>query len=349
MPSGSKKRSRRLPPHFTVNQENGEVLATDLSAEDRRISRFSREQVRLILDLDNLLRSGRFDPRRDPIPAGYEVFGYLWDLDFLNAYGLAPLPGNVSGAGNHSTNGEQIPASLVMPREDDNGQFDPRFVQGLVAAAAQTFVRQQRIRDRAVKERQEKRARISAVATHRARTGRLVPPRDASAAQASPTISTATDAHSLFDLGDGIFASYPNLSTTSTAHPGLHNPEAPATPPSHGEHVSQAPIATTSSTADASAPRPLGVNSVTTQQVEFPAVEPTPQTTAASAPTPPTNLIELSSVGDTTRAPSAQADATTDTGVTATGPPAGEPVPDGGTSKDQDITMDDSEDILRFD
>ncbi|CDO74641.1 hypothetical protein BN946_scf184822.g4 [Trametes cinnabarina] len=299
MPLGNKKRTRRLPPHFTVNREMGEILATDLNAEDRRVIRFSRDQVRFILDFDALLRSGWFDPRRDPVPAGYETFGYLWDLDFLNAYGLAPLPNPANGTGRPAPNGEQIPSNLVLAREVEANHFDPQFVQGLVAAAAQTFVRQQRVRDRAVKKRQDKRARISAVATHHAWTQCLPRSREGSVIH-SPAVSDTLDAHSVFTLEDGLFDHFPTFPQPATSQTGLSVPGSSTTAPTVQEMLAAQSPQTAAATLTGSQPAALtstllpDTSAPIHQSVSPPVSELTPQSASADAPVTSVNLLHSS-------------------------------------------------------
>ncbi|CDO71993.1 hypothetical protein BN946_scf184943.g28 [Trametes cinnabarina] len=323
------------PTSGTNHKSTGEVLATDLNTEDRRVIRFSRDQVRFILDFDALLRSGRFDPRRDPVPAGYETFGYLWDLDFLSAYGLAPLPNPANGTGRPAPNGEQIPSNLVLAREAETNHFDPQFVQGLVAAAAQTFVRQQRVRDRAVKERQDKR-RLS-----RSREGSDIH---------SPAVSDTSDAHSIFTLEDGLFDHFPAFPQPATSQTGLSVPGSSTTTPAVQETLAaQSPQAaaatlTGSQPAALASTLPPDASAPIHQTVNPPVSGRAPQSASADAPVTSVSPPHSSDPDGTVR----------DAQPVQTGTPevVTTPAAKQTTSyalKDHDVAMDEGDDVLQFD
>ncbi|KAI8986841.1 hypothetical protein BD414DRAFT_578105 [Trametes punicea] len=79
------KRQKRLPRHFSIDTDTGDVLATD--STNCHVHRFGQDQVRLILGLNKALHTGAFNVTCDVMPGGYNTFQHLWGLDSFNAYG----------------------------------------------------------------------------------------------------------------------------------------------------------------------------------------------------------------------------------------------------------------------
>ncbi|KAI0822208.1 hypothetical protein BC628DRAFT_1391553 [Trametes gibbosa] len=102
--------------------------------------RFARDQVRLILALDETLRQGAFDPTTDAVPAGYETFRALWNSDETNQYGLVRLPDESDIVVTAPCRG-QIPHYLVLPRRNEDEMRDPATYQRLMGIAVKTLLR----------------------------------------------------------------------------------------------------------------------------------------------------------------------------------------------------------------
>ncbi|KAI0631939.1 hypothetical protein C8Q77DRAFT_1122830, partial [Trametes polyzona] len=222
------KSTKRLPPHFSVDPGTGDVFATDPAS--RRIFRFAREQVRLILALDETLRLARFDPAKDTIPGGYELFQHLWESDAGNRCGLAHLPDD---AGTINIPSERIPSFLVLPRREDDEARDPQMYRRLVSVAAQAYLNERDRRAYHVTKRLHNKAQRNAVAAHHAST-RLPYTRANSVVSEGPMTDFGFDQF-FHDIGT-------SDSTTASAVPSDNGG-----PPSHPASVTT-PTQTTPST-----------------------------------------------------------------------------------------------------
>ncbi|KAI0820498.1 hypothetical protein BC628DRAFT_1396732, partial [Trametes gibbosa] len=102
--------------------------------------RFARDQVRLILALDETLCQGAFNPTTDAVPAGYETFRALWNSDETNQYGLVRLPDESDIIVTAPCRG-QIPHYLVLPCRNEDEMRDPATYQRLMGIAMKTLLR----------------------------------------------------------------------------------------------------------------------------------------------------------------------------------------------------------------
>ncbi|KAI0374718.1 hypothetical protein BV20DRAFT_960867 [Pilatotrama ljubarskyi] len=305
------QKRKRLPPHFSLDPETGDVLATDPT--NHRVHRFARDQVRLILGLDETLRTGGFDVTRDVVPGGYSTFQRLWDLDASNACGLLQLPSE--GSGPVSVTRAQIPTHLVLPPRDDDGARNARKFRQMQAMVADAYLNERAKREYHISKRLGNKAKRSALAAHAAATSGLLPFSRASSVLGDATTDFGephSDPHpALLDLFN------PPLSGTNTGTPNLevdtHSQTETAT-------ASVFPSSAVTSGSETSVQ--TGRASSSTHANESVTSSAT-ATTASAPPTGASSTVNQSAVTTTTSASVAIADAPS-TGPSESSGPAGD-------------------------
>ncbi|KAH9853936.1 hypothetical protein C2E23DRAFT_884560 [Lenzites betulinus] len=164
MPGPPRAKRGVLPAGFSIDSATGDILATDLA--DDNIYRFTREQVRHMLAMDEALRRRTFDPTEYPIQSGYTRFRTLWKRDASVSCELAPWPED----GYKGVLLPSISPALVLPRREDDESQNPQTYRKLVTVAANAYLREQDVKSYHVGKRLQTKASRSAVAAHHAAT-----------------------------------------------------------------------------------------------------------------------------------------------------------------------------------
>ncbi|KAH9853935.1 hypothetical protein C2E23DRAFT_858984 [Lenzites betulinus] len=158
MPGPPRAKRGVLPAGFSIDSATGDILATDLA--DDNIYRFTREQVRHMLAMDEALRRRTFDPTEYPIQSGYTRFRTLWKRDASVSCELAPWPED----GYKGVLLPSISPALVLPRREDDESQNPQTYRKLVTVAANAYLREQDVKSYHVGKRLQTKASRSAVA-----------------------------------------------------------------------------------------------------------------------------------------------------------------------------------------
>lgn len=114
-----------MPPLVHPNTSilsTGEVILRDPTTGRSHL--FPPAIVILFLSLDKDLRRRPFRKERQPVPAGYEDFQYLWSLDTANQYQLSALDDPPET--NHTARKPSIPTSTILPHGDPSQASAPR-------------------------------------------------------------------------------------------------------------------------------------------------------------------------------------------------------------------------------
>ncbi|KAI0753964.1 hypothetical protein C8Q80DRAFT_1116835 [Daedaleopsis nitida] len=108
------ERHKNLPRHFVV-ADDGSVLAQDVV--DGVARSFSAEAIRVCPEFNSKMRKqGRFDRKKDILPADYRLLANIWMDDPDSAYGLAIIEKD----GSVSTPRPSIPSHLLLPPSRSN-------------------------------------------------------------------------------------------------------------------------------------------------------------------------------------------------------------------------------------